>query len=178
MTLFEINAQLEELINSFDARLAALVDPETGEVTGDIEAEYDALVEEIERLQMDKEQKRENLCCAVLGIRAEAQAIRNQERILFERRKSLEKKADRLEDIVRNDLNGQKWSSPRVMVTWRNTTSTEIGPEFLPWAQRNADQLLRYKEPEPDKTAIARLLKSGAEVPGCHLELRQKMTIK
>ena len=40
------------------------------------------------------------------------------------------------------------------------------------------DEYLRYKEPEPNKTAIKEAIKSGKEVAGAHLEDTLSLQIK
>ena len=64
-------------------------------------------------------------------------------------------------------------------VTFRPVVSTEVEPAFIDWARENGlHSLLRYKEPEPDKKAIKKLLEAGQEMPGAHLEKHLKMSIK
>ncbi len=178
MRLFEIREELERLIDSIDDRIAACVDPETGEVVKDVEAEYGAIQDEIAALEIARDEKREGVACAVLGIRAEAEAIRAQERVLFLRRKGLENKADRLAQYLEHDLNGENFTTARVAVKWRPSASTEISDEFLPWAKQNGlTSLIRTKE-EPDKTAIGKLLKAGQTFPGAQLVTHNNMSIK
>ena len=179
MRLFEIREELQRLIDGIDDRLADCIDPVTGEVIRDIEDEYEQIQNEIAALEISREEKREGVACAVLGIRAEAEAIREQEQILFRRRKKLEAKADRLAEYLEHDLDGEAFSSPRVTVRWRKTVSTEVTPEFVSWAKEaGLHSLLRYKDPEPDKTAIGKLLKAGQTFPGAQLVEHNKMTIK
>lgn len=179
MRLFEIREELQRLIDGIDDRLADCIDPVTGEVIRDIEDEYAQIQNEIAALEISREEKREGVACAVLGIRAEAEAIREQEQILFRRRKKMEAKADRLAEYLEQDLNGEAFSSPRVTVKWRKTVSTEVAPEFVSWAKENGlNTLLRYKDPEPDKTAIGKLLKAGQTFPGAQLVEHNKMSIK
>jgi len=66
-----------------------------------------------------------------------------------------------------------------VTVRWRKTVSTEVEPAFIEWARENGlHDLLRYKDPEPDKTAIGKLLKAGQILPGAQLVEHNKMSIK
>lgn len=178
MKLFEIREELERLIDSIDDRIAACVDPETGEVLKDVETEYASIQDEIAALEIARDEKREGVACAVLGIRAEAEAIRAQERVLFLRRKGLENKADRLAQYLEHDLAGENFTTARVAVKWRPSVSTEISEEFLPWAKQNGlTSLIRTKE-EPDKTAIGKLLKAGQTFPGAQLVTHNNMSIK
>lgn len=76
MTIYEI-----------DARMAGLIDPETGELL-----DYEAFAS----LQMEREAKIENMALWYKDLTAEAKAIREEEKALAERRKSAENKAERL----------------------------------------------------------------------------------
>jgi hypothetical protein len=50
--------------------------------------------------------------------------------------------------------------------------------EFLNWAQKNNDDLLRYQAPEPDKLKIAQLIKEGKEIPFTEIIQTEKLELK
>ena len=75
----------------------------------------------------------------------------------------------------------KKIETPRAAISIRNNPeSVEIADEksFIGWAQDNNDDLLRYKDPEVNKTAVKQLLKAGEEVPFAKLIRTQSLTIK
>ena len=86
-------------IYEIDSAILALIDPETGEVL-DNEA-FDAL-------QMERDEKIENIACWLKNTDAEAKAIRNEELELAKRRKALENRVDRLKAYLGYALNGNK----------------------------------------------------------------------
>ena len=102
MTLYEI-----------DAALTALVDPDTGEIA-DIAA--------MEQLQMDRQTKIENIALWRKNLASEARAIREEEKALAERRKSAEAKIDRLDAYLDYALAGEKFSTPRVAISYRKNS--------------------------------------------------------
>lgn len=161
MTLYSINAALEELLNQQD--------PETGELTCDLD--------QLDALMMERGEKLEGLALYVKNADAEAKAIREEEKALAERRRSLENKAERAKGFLAEQLAGEKFSTPKVAVSWRKSEAVELGPEFLPWALEK-DAYLRYKDPEPDKAMLKTALKAGEQIPGAELVTRQSMTIK
>ena len=71
MKLFEINAALEELLNQQD--------PETGELTCDLD--------QLDALMMERDEKLEGLALYCKNADAEAKAIREEEKTLAERRR-------------------------------------------------------------------------------------------
>ena len=95
-----------------DQALEALIDPETGELL-----DYDAF----EQLQMDRERKIESMVCWSKSLDAEAKAIRDEEKELAERRRTMERKRDRLRDYVDRALDGHPFQTARCSVTYRKS---------------------------------------------------------
>ena len=162
MKLYEIDRAIEELTSSFD--------PETGEALFD-EAAFEALA-------LQREQAIEDLALSVKNYTAEAKAIREEAAALSERARRAEKSAESAKRYLAYVLNGEKYSSPRASVSWRRSTSVKPEADFVSWAMDNRDDLLRYKDPEPNLTDIKRALDSGEEIPFVHLETKTSAVIK
>jgi hypothetical protein len=161
MTLYEIDS-------AFDA----LIDPETGEIL-----DWDAF----SALQIARETKLENTALYIKNLDAEAAAIRAEEKALAERRKSAENKSVSLRAHLSQALDGEKFSTPRVAVSFRKSEALQIPDveKFIEWAQsKNHPELLSYGKPTPNKTKITAEIKDGAEIPGVTLETRQNIQIK
>lgn len=161
--LYEINADLEALLGQ--------IDEETGEVMFD-PAALDALL-------MEKQEKIEGVALAVKNLAAEAAAIKTEEDALKERRQRLEKKKDGLLKYLQTALDGEKFETAKVAVSYRKSQKTEITDQdkFMEWASQH-DEYLTFKAPEPNKTAIKAAIKEGAEIPGAALVDSVSMTIK
>ena len=160
MKLYEINAQLEALLEQ--------VDPETGELTCDLDA--------LEELAVAREEKLEGLALYCKNLSAEAEAIRSEEKTLAERRKVAENKAARAKAFLADQLAGEKFQTAKVAVNYRTSKAVYLHPEFMEWAKQQ-DRFLRYKEPEPDKTAIAAALKTGDTNLAAYAELIETKTM-
>ena len=158
MKMYEIDAAIENMI-----------DPETGEI-----ADFDAFME----LQMEKNDKIENMACWYLDLCGDAKKIREQEIVLAERRKSLERRAESLKNYLDILCGGEKFTTAKVSLTYRKSRQVEISEEFIEFAKANCTHLLRYKEPEPDKKAIGDLLKSGNVLPGAAICEKMSISIK
>ena len=143
------------------------VDPETGEIIDE---------QRLDALQMAREKKIENILLWIKNLKSEADAIKIEEKSLADRRKADEKKAESLTQYVQNVLNGEKFKTPRVAVNYRKSEAVIVDDMEL--MLEVCDDYLKYKDPEPDKVKIKAALKDGLDVPGCHLEERQNMTIK
>lgn len=151
MTLYEIDARIMECIN------------EDGEVI-DIEA--------MDALQMERSEKIEGVSLWVKDLDAEAKAIREEEKKLAERRRANENKIESLEKYLVWALNGEKFSTPRVSVSYRKSQAVVIAdPEKVPAAWYKA----KY---EIDRATIKEALKNGEIVPGAVLEERSNIQIK
>lgn len=161
--LYEIDKQIEDLIlNS--------VDPETGELVID--------PEQMAALQMEREQKVENIALYYKDMLAEADMIKAEIDALSARMKAAKGKAESLKKYLEYALNGEKFSTPKVACSFRSTEAVEVEPAFYQWAMEHGDQYLRYKEPEPDKTAIKAAIKAGTEIPFAAIVKKQSLNIK
>ena len=166
MTLYEIQHDIEETLLSG-------VDPETGEISPEISQRLD-------ELQMAKEEKIENTALFIKNLDAEAAAIEAEEKALKSRRERSEKLAERLRGYLGELLGGQKVSSPRFSISWRKSEGVKVTDEeqLIQWAAFDHDDLLTYKPPTLNKTAIKKALKAGEVIPGAVIETRQNMILK
>lgn len=157
-------------IYDIDSAITALIDNETGEVTD--EEAFDAL-------QMERDKKVENIGLYFKDLTAEAKAIKEEEASLAARRKTVENKAERLKHLLNYALNGDKFSTPRLKVSYRKSYTVELAEGFTDWAEAHADDLLTYLEPKPNKTLIKAAIKDG-RVPEnlATIETHENISIK
>lgn len=157
-------------IYDIDAAIVALMDMETGEITD--EEAFDAL-------QMERDQKIENIGLLLKNTAAEAKAIKDEEAALAARRKSAESKVERLKNLLDYALRGAKFSTPRLKVSYRKSQTVEVSDGFVAWAKDNAPDLLVYADPKPLKTAIKDAIKDG-EIPEdmARLETHENISVK
>lgn len=155
-----------------DRRIMELVDPETGEIMDG--AAFD-------QLQMDREDKLENIACFIKSTAAEAAAIRAEEVALAARRKVLEKREERLRKLLSDALGGEKFQTAKCSVTFRMTSRVEVTEPALAvaWAERNNyGGLVNYKAPEISKRDLGDLLRNGVQIPGAALVEGLSMGVK
>lgn len=157
-------------IYQIDAAMMELIDEETGEIK-DFEA--------FEQLALDRDNKIENTGRMYKNYKAEAEAIREEEKNLAKRRKVCENNMERLKNLLDYALGGEKYKSAAIVASYRKASSVEVNEdEFLQWAKENAPQYLRYKDPEVSKTEIGNALKNGIEVPFAAIVERMSLSIK
>ena len=78
-------------------------------------------------------------------------------------------------------LNGEKFSTAKCSVSFRNTTSVEMDDmaAAVAWmvANGHGDEV-SYPAPTVSKTDLARLMKSGAQIDGARLVQGRSMGVK
>lgn len=162
MTLYEIDKAIQEA-------LEGAVDPESGEIIDE------ALLAAYDQLRMDRDQKVENIGLYIKNLEADAAAIKAEAKNLTARAKAAENKAEHLRNYMQFSLNGQKFQSPRLSVSFRRSQKVEVDQNRL---FEIPDDYLRYKEPEVDKKRVSEALKAGEDIPGCTLVDSVSMIIK
>lgn len=161
MTLYELAAEKEKAI-------LECMDEETGEIIDP---------ERLSQAFADYNEKIENIMCYVKDLKAQADAIKAEEKKLTERRKVLENKADNLQEYLSFVLDGDTFKCARGAITYRKSEAVEIDlQEFL--QNDNAYEYLKIAEPQPNKTDIKAAIKSGITFKGAELVVRQNMQIK
>ena len=158
MTLYEIDQNIMSLLN------------EDGEIT-DPEA-FDAL-------QITRSEKLEGIACWIKNLNADIKAIKDEEERLKERRIHLVNKVSSLSGYLEHALNGEKFSTPRVAISYRISSAVEITDNvaFVDWAKSYDPSLLHIKA-EPNKTAIKNALNGGMDIPLAQIVERKSMQVK
>ena len=158
MTLYEIDKDIQVLIN------------EDGEIE-DIER-FDALV-------MERNKKIENVGCWMKNLTAEVAAMKEEKKRLEDRIKSKDRMIDSLEWWLDKALDGQKFDSPRVAISYRKSKAVEIQDEavFKAWAKDYAPALLKVTY-TIDKTGVKNYIASGAECPCAVIAERKSMQVR
>lgn len=160
MKLYEVNQAIEDIFER-------MVDPETGEIIGD-----DALMEELAALQMERSRILEYLAKLVLNNRADIASIKEEERRLRDRRSVLERKTDKLMEILDRECAGQKTDCGVATFCYRKTARVEVSDldTAVAWLDENGHkECYRIPSPEISKTEVKRLLADGSEIPGVEL---------
>lgn len=153
-----------------DRSILECIDLETGEIID---------VDKLNELQLEREVKIEGVACWIKDLKAEAEAIKAEKLVLAERQKAAENKAESLKKWLAFALNGEKFKTAKCVVSFRNTESVEVTPEGLENLMKDGkDELLSYKQPEPNKTAIKAAIKDGLNVQGVRLVQNVSTIIK
>jgi outer membrane murein-binding lipoprotein Lpp len=149
---------------SINAAILSCVDLETGEV---IDAE------QLAALQMEREQKIENVALWYKNLLSDAAQYKAEKDAFAERERAAKEKAERLKAYLLDALQGEAYKSTRVNISYRSS-SRVIVDDVLNLPPR----FVKFKDPEPDKNAIKDAIKNGEAVNGAHVESCQSIIIK
>ena len=155
-----------------DKSILGLADPETGEITD---------WAKLEELQMERDQKIENVALWCKDLKAQAAAIREEEVALAKRRQEIESMIESRKRYLEGALQGRKFETARCCVSFRRSQKVEITDEraAVDWARENERyDLLTYTLPTIGKSDLAPLLKAGEVIPGAKLVETVKMGVK
>ena len=153
MNLFEIE---NDIMNCWDQ--------ETGEILDS---------DRLDQLEMERDTKIENIALYIKNLTADAEALKAEKQSFAERQKAAENKAESLKKYLANYLAGQKFSTPKVAISFRKTSSVNVTDiSQLP------EEFLKFADPTPDKTAIKNAIKAGTTVTGAEIVEGQSISIK
>ena len=141
------------------------VDEETGEVID---------FEKLSALTMELSEKIENIALWIKNLEADAEAFKREEEAFEERKKAAANKAESLRRYLDAALNGQKFTTERVSVSFRSSKAVQIAEN----TELPAEYIKTKVEKLPDKKKIGDALKNGIAVPGCALVTNRNMQIK
>jgi hypothetical protein len=161
MNLYWVDNAIYKLYDEF-------VDPETGELT-----DPDAFAERYAELEISREEIIENTLLLYKNCVSDAEAIAAEIKTLKARQAALEKRADRLKADASDALNGEKFQTAKVAVSWRKSTAAEVDESLCP-----EEYITTKVTTAPDKKAITAALKAGQEIPGCKLVERVNMSVR
>lgn len=156
-TLFELN----KAIMDFELD----IDEETGEILN---------ADELDALELARDEKIEGVGLWYKNIKAEAEMVKAEAKAMADRQKSLENKAESLKKYLAHALQGEKFSTPKVAMSFRKSKSVEIDIDAkLP------DLYVKVEEVrKPDKKMLKEALEGGEVIDGVTLVEKQNLSVK
>lgn len=159
MKLYEVNQQIEDLIVQLEP------DPETGEIP----ANEDEIIAQINALALKQEDILQYLAKLALNTKATVASMKVEEKRLQDRRRRMEQRQDRLIAILDRECGGEKTDLGVATLCYRKTSHVEITDKdaALAWLKKTGhDDCYRIPEPEISKLYVGKLLDAGDAVPG------------
>lgn len=167
--LYEIINEIEMLLESDLSVEENIIDNNTGKIV--------SVGARLDKLEIDQKTKFENLALYIKNITADAEAIRNEEKTLADRRRVLENQAERLKAYLTMNLQMagfEKFETPRCKMSFRKSTSVEIDEN----ANIPKDYVTIKVTETPNKKMITDAIKEGELIDGCRLVEKYNLQIK
>lgn len=147
-----------------DSAIMECVDSETGEI-------FD--IDKFNALGLERDTKIENIALWIKNLKAEAEALKAEKDNFAARQKAAENKMNSLKQYLSNYLDGAKYDSTKVKVSFRKSETLQIDEgATIP------EDFLKYKEPEVNKAELKKALKEGFVVPGVEIVENMNIQIK
>lgn len=157
MNLYQIK---EEIKNAIDE----CIDMETGEIINP---------ELLDNLNEQLNIKRENIALYIKNLVADSKAIDEEIKNLTARKKSINNKVDWLKQYLSDDLQGSKFETAKVVVSFRKSKAVEINPDAeIP------NEFLIQQAPKPDKAGLKKAIQDGAVINGVSIVEKSNISIK
>lgn len=160
MKLYEISDAIRAALDHID------VDPETGEILN---------ADNLHAVEAEASDKVEATALYLRELDAEAKAAKDEADRMIARVKSMQKRSDYLKSMLLDALHATgKVKTARVTVSIRTTQAVAVDEGAnLPEAYTTVKTTV-----SPNKVAIKQALLDGVEVPGCHIEERESVSIR
>lgn len=147
-----------------------------------LESDFDeqTIADTLEGASGDLEIKSVNVAMFIRNLEASADAIKQAEKAMSDRRKSIENKAESIRKYLKDNMQRcgiTKIESPYFALTIKKNPSSVVIDD----AGAIPSELYVYPDapaPYPDKKAISDQIKAGNVVNGAHLEQAERLEIK
>lgn len=143
-TLYE----LDERLMKFDF----IIDEETGEILNS---------EELEKIEMERNVKIENIALWIKNLRSDAEAYKKEKESFAKKEQTAKRKEEWLKQHLADSLKGDKFKTDRVSITYRASKAVEILDE-----SKIPEKFLVPQAPKVDKTSIKKAIAEGETVDG------------
>ena len=161
MTLYEIQDNIRQAIEQG-------FNEETGEIFN---------ASDLEALQIQRDEKIENIGCYIKDLEADIDAFKKEEESLAERRKAKERKLDSLKQFLTDAMirnNKTKFETAKVRLGFRKSESIEVDENI----KLDDKYYITKVQQTVDKKFLKEELKSGVVIDGVKLIEKQNLQVK
>jgi hypothetical protein len=165
--LFEINHQIQDLI-------AQNIDPDTGMINPDID-------DELEKLEMQKEQKILNVAKFIKNLESDALQHKEESKRQSERARKLQNKADWLRGYIYTNMNqNEQYEDAQACVSYSKKPSIEIDKFVEEDPQKHlTDNFIRWKRTQAiDKKVLLEFIQKHPELSIGGVRIKYNLIIK
>lgn len=166
--LYEIAAKYRAALDG------VVIDPVTGEVAG---------LDELNAVEGELNDKVEGIANYIKELVAMSTAMRQEEKNLAERRKTIENRVSKLQDYIAYQMSAvgkTKVETATAAVTLRKSKSVDIPDEaaFVKWAEMSGLDSLISQKTTANKTEIKKAIEAGMDIVGANIVEKSTINIK
>lgn len=175
MKLYELTQDFQTLYEQLDE---IDLNAENGENL--LTAYFDTL----EGIEGEFELKAENIAVFCKELSYETEALKQEKKALTDRISQKERKTENLKQYLMScmeQIGRNKLDTPKAVISIRNNperVQVDNPKAFIEWASKHRGDLLTYKEPEINKTALKTELKNGAPIAGVSLVRSKSLNVR
>ena len=146
----------------------------------DLDLDEQTVLDTLEGMAGSLEDKAINVAKFIQNLRASSLGMKLAEARMYERRKAVEKREQRIMDYLKSNMERcgiSKIDCEYFSLSIRNNPASVVIDELA----MIPSEFMRQAEappPAPDKKAIAIAMKDGKDVPGAHMESGTRLDIK
>ena len=148
----------------------------------DPDADIEAIQGTLEAIDEEIEQKIDALASIFKDLTSDAAALDEESKRLKARSDSKKKRADWIRNYITNQMASigktKLETTHNSVIVPKGRASVDVDESFVEWAMTNAEQYLRYKDPEVDKKQLLDDLKNGVIVDHAYLKYTTNAQIK
>ena len=159
MKLYEVNQEIENLLEALEP------DPETGEIP----ANEDEIIAQINALALKREDILSYLAKLALDSKATVQAMKAEEKRLHDRRAAMEAKHEHLMSVLDRECGGERTDLGVATLIYRKSSRVEVTDSraAIAWLKKHHhEDCYRQPDPEISKLYVGKLLDTGEHIPG------------
>lgn len=165
MNLYQIDKEIETVLEAYEQGIEEVVDTETGEIK--------SLADYLEELNLTKETKINNLGCYCKNTQYLIENLKTEKKKLDERIKVAAKKLERVMNYLQQVTEGKKFESPQFVISYRKSKSVEISEgAVIP------KEYLVPQEPKPNKAELKKAIEGGKVIKGVQVVEKLNMSVK
>ena len=180
MSLYQVSQEFRQFEEQLEllSEMAAAGDVETSDVVSQV------ISDTMESIVAEFDLKADNLACIIKNFVVLIEGMKFEEEEIAKRRRAKERTVEKLKLYLSECMamvGKVKLETPRNRISHRESKQVNVPDEraFISWAMNaGRDDLLTFKDPSINKTAVKKAITSGEEICGAHIVSRMNIQIK
>lgn len=180
MSLYQVSQEFKQFEEQLEllSEMAAACDVEGA---ADIEQ---VITDTLESINAEFDYKADNLACIIKNFNVLIAGMEDEEKEIAKRRRAKERTVEKLKLYLSECMamvGKIKLETPRNRISHRESKQVSVPDEgaFIAWAvSAGRDDLLTFKDPTINKTAVKKAITGGEDICGAHIVSKMNIQIK